>query len=57
MAKYRWDMDDDVGKVLSYVLMGCPLCKEPFRTKTVLRVHLKRVHTIIELEKFLDDNE
>ena len=52
---YNWD---DVGKLMSYVVMECPLdCKEKFRTKAVLRDHLKKHHSPLEYEKFLENEK
>ena len=49
---YNWD---DVGKIMSYVIMKCPMheCKHTFKTKAVLRRHLQKHHTVSEYEKFL----
>lgn len=52
---YNWD---SVGKIMSYVIMKCPLkCKETFKTKGVLRRHLQKYHTVSEYEKFLAEGE
>ncbi len=53
---YNWD---DIGKIMSYVVMECPLdkCKKIFRTKAVLRHHLKKDHSPLEAEKFLKNEE
>lgn len=54
MANYNYG---NVSKVLAFVVMNCPICKEPFRTKAMLRNHLHSNHKRIELESFLIDNE
>ena len=51
---YRYN---NVEKILAFVVMGCPLCNQKFRTKAFLRVHLHSEHTDSEAEKFLEDNE
>ena len=39
--------------VMNYVTTKCPLCDETFRTKYILRTHIKRHHTEEEAEKFI----
>lgn len=60
--KLRWKRKEerkyDVrSQILSFVVMECPLCKEPFRTKTMLRIHLNKHHNLYECEKFLNKND
>jgi uncharacterized C2H2 Zn-finger protein len=39
--------------ILAYVQTPCPLCDEKFRTRTILRLHLKKSHTELEAEKYM----
>lgn len=44
--------------VLNCITIDCPLCKkkkEKFRTKYLLRLHLKRNHTEVEAENFIEE--
>lgn len=41
--------------LMSYASIKCLLCEEQFRTRIVLRHHLKREHTEEEAEKYVND--
>jgi len=42
--------------ILPYVKTPCPLCDEKFRSRTLLRIHIKQSHTELEAEKYLWSN-
>ena len=39
--------------ILAYIQTPCPICNEKFRTRAILRIHLKRNHTTLEAEKYV----
>ena len=46
-----------VGKILSYAVMNCPICKDTYHTKGALSTHLNKEHIKSDIEKFLEENE
>lgn len=47
---YKWS---NTSKVLSFAIIRCPLCNEPYHIRGALRTHLSLEHTTAELDTFL----
>ena len=39
--------------IMGTVLINCPLCKEKYRIRYNLFTHIRKEHTLIELEMYL----
>lgn len=44
---------ETASKIFMYSKTPCPLCKQEYRLKVNLRLHIKRNHTENEAEEFL----
>ncbi len=48
---------NNVDQALSFAVVKCPICNEPYHFKGALRTHLQREHTKIEVENFLKNQK
>lgn len=39
--------------MMNYIKTPCPLCDEKFRSRTLLRIHIKQCHTELEAGRYI----